>query len=76
MSSYILAIDQGTTSLRAIIFDGKLSPVSSDQSEFTQHFPASGMVEHDADEIWHSVIATCRNALSKAKIEPCGYWDN
>lgn len=70
MGSYILAIDQGTTSSRAIIFDENLSLVNSDQSEFTQYFPSSGMVEHDADEIWHSVISTCRNAISKAKIDP------
>jgi glycerol kinase len=69
MGSYILAIDQGTTSSRAIIFDKNITPVSSDQSEFTQHFPASGMVEHDAEEIWHSVISTCREAIKKADID-------
>lgn len=69
MGSYILAIDQGTTSSRAIIFDKNLSPISSGQSEFTQHFPSSGMVEHDADEIWHSVIGTCREAIKKAQID-------
>ncbi len=68
MGSYILAIDQGTTSSRAIVFDKDISPISSDQSEFTQHFPASGMVEHDAEEIWRSVIGTCRNAIEKANI--------
>jgi len=69
MKSYILAIDQGTTSSRAIVFDENFSPVASDQQEFTQHFPASGLVEHDAEEIWHSVIATCRKAIAKADIE-------
>ncbi len=68
MASYILAIDQGTTSSRAILFDEKFSIVASDQQEFKQHFPASGWVEHDADEIWQSVVATCKNAISKAKI--------
>ncbi|OWY02886.1 hypothetical protein B6V75_13575, partial [Thioclava sp. F1Mire-8] len=48
MASYILAIDQGTTSSRAIVFDGALRPVASAQQEFTQHFPRSGWVEHDA----------------------------
>lgn len=70
MGSYILAIDQGTTSSRAILFDENLSVVASDQKEFTQHFPASGMVEHDAGEIWLSVLETCRGAISKAGIEP------
>ncbi len=69
MASYILAIDQGTTSSRAIVFDKDLSVVASDQCEFTQHFPSSGMVEHDAEDIWHSVIGTCRNAILNAKID-------
>lgn len=69
MSSFILAIDQGTTSTRAIVFDQSFNIVATDQLEFTQHFPASGMVEHDVEEIWHGVVATCRAALSKANIE-------
>ncbi|MEL7428473.1 MAG: FGGY family carbohydrate kinase, partial [Pseudomonadota bacterium] len=69
MGSYILAIDQGTTSSRAILFDENLSVVASDQKEFTQHFPSSGMVEHDAGEIWLSVLETCRGAIRKAGIE-------
>ena len=52
MSDYILAIDQGTTSSRAIIFDRAMKIVSVDQREFTQHYPASGWVEHDTEEIW------------------------
>ncbi len=53
--SYILAIDQGTTSTRAILFDqiGGIRYIA--QKEFTQHFPQPGWVEHDADEIWSSV---------------------
>ena len=70
MATYILAIDQGTTSSRAILFDGQLRPVSVDQKEFAQHFPGSGQVEHDADEIWESVISTCRGAIAKAQIDP------
>lgn len=60
-----LAIDQGTTSTRAIVFDGALKPKASAQKEFTQHFPASGWVEHDPEEIWDTVLETCRGALAK-----------
>ncbi|MEX3014086.1 glycerol kinase GlpK [Gymnodinialimonas hymeniacidonis] len=61
----ILAIDQGTTSSRAIVFDGDLRPKASAQKEFTQHFPASGWVEHDPEEIWDSVVEVCKGALAK-----------
>lgn len=66
--SYILAIDQGTTSSRAIVFDRQLNPIASAQQEFAQHFPQSGWVEHDAEEIWTSVLAVCRGALEKASL--------
>jgi glycerol kinase len=66
--THILAIDQGTTSSRAIIFDDALRPVATDQREFTQHFPQSGWVEHDAEEIWDSVVATTRVALARAGV--------
>ena len=66
--TYILAIDQGTTSSRAIVFDAKMQPVASAQQEFTQYFPASGWVEHDVEEIWDSVLNTCAEALAKADI--------
>ncbi len=69
-ANYILAIDQGTTSSRAIVFDRNLSPKGSSQKEFKQHFPNSGWVEHDAEEIWKSVLATSKAALLKAKIKP------
>ncbi|MFS4439393.1 glycerol kinase GlpK [Paracoccaceae bacterium GXU_MW_L88] len=62
----ILAIDQGTTSSRAIIFDDKLKIKATAQEEFTQHFPESGWVEHDAAEIWSSTAAVCRGAIEKA----------
>jgi glycerol kinase len=65
---FILAIDQGTTSSRAIIFDDALKPVAMAQQEFTQHFPRSGWVEHDAEEIWQSVLTTTRQAIAKAGI--------
>ena len=64
--THILAIDQGTTSSRAMIFDADLRPVAQAQQEFAQHFPASGWVEHDPDDLWTSVAATCRAAIEKA----------
>jgi glycerol kinase len=62
----ILAIDQGTTSSRAIVFSASLDVVAVAQQEFAQHYPASGWVEHDPEEIWESVVAVCRQALEKA----------
>jgi glycerol kinase len=66
MSGFVLAIDQGTTSTRAILFDGQMKVVGSGQQEFTQHYPASGWVEHDPEEIWASVVTTVKAALKKA----------
>jgi len=66
MQQYILALDQGTTSSRAIIFDQKGSIVSSAQKEFTQFFPQSGWVEHDANEIWSTQFGVAAEAISKA----------
>ena len=66
----ILAIDQGTTSSRAIVFDGSMQIVAMAQEEFTQHFPASGWVEHDPAEIWQSVLSTGRAAIAKTKGGP------
>jgi glycerol kinase len=66
MSGNILAIDQGTTSSRAIIFSGPATVKSVAQREFTQHFPQSGWVEHDPEEIWESVVATIRDAISRS----------
>lgn len=63
---YILAIDQGTTSSRAILFDASLGVVASAQREFPQHFPASGWVEHEPADIWESVLTTAREAIAKA----------
>ena len=62
----ILAIDQGTTSTRAILFDQSLSAVSSAQEEFEQHYPNSGWVEHDPADLWATTAATCRAAIEKA----------
>ena len=66
MPEFVLAIDQGTTSSRAILFVQDYSIRSLAQQEFTQHFPRSGWVEHDAEEIWRSVISTCRQAMAEA----------
>ena len=66
--THILAIDQGTTSSRAIMFDRDLKVVASAQEEFAQHFPASGWVEHDPMDLWSTVAATARGAIEKAKI--------
>jgi glycerol kinase len=70
MSGTILAIDQGTTSSRAILFDGPASIRASAQQEFRQHFPQSGWVEHDGEEIWQSVVATIKDVIAKAGIAP------
>ncbi len=64
--THILAIDQGTTSSRAIIFDADMAPIASAQEEFDQHFPQSGWVEHDPSDLWASTAATCRAAIEKA----------
>jgi glycerol kinase len=68
MSGYILAIDQGTTSSRAIVFDGEMKIAGVGQKEFTQIYPQSGWVEHDPEEIWSSVVWSVKQALKKAKI--------
>jgi glycerol kinase len=70
MPRHILAIDQGTTSSRAIVFDQRLRVVASAQKEFRQFYPKPGWVEHDPEEIWTSVVATCRAAIRKAGIKP------
>jgi glycerol kinase len=65
---YVLALDQGTTSSRAIIFDEKSDIVAVAQKEFTQIFPKPGWVEHNADEIWSTQIGTAAEAIAKAGI--------
>ncbi|MGB8814246.1 MAG: glycerol kinase GlpK [Paracoccaceae bacterium] len=65
---HILAIDQGTTSSRAIVFDARLRVVASAQEEFVQIFPASGWVEHDPSDLWSTVAGTARAAIEKAGI--------
>ena len=66
--SFVLAIDQGTTSSRAIVFRADISIAAIAQQELPQHFPASGWVEHEPEDIWTSTIATCREALNKAGV--------
>jgi glycerol kinase len=63
MKKYILALDQGTTSSRAILFDRHGQPCASAQQEFPQHFPQPGWVEHDARDIWNSQLAVARQVL-------------
>lgn len=67
---YIMAIDEGTTSTRAIIFDHNGKEVADGQREFTQYFPHSGWVEHDANEIWNAVQATIADAFINSGIQP------
>ena len=85
----VLAIDQGTTSSRAIVFGPDLSILGSGQREFTQHYPASGWVEHDPEDIWRTTVETARQALAAAGLgasdiaaigitnqrETCVVWD-
>ena len=68
MTGYILAIDQGTTSSRAIVFNDLQQIVGMGKMEFTQHFPASGWVEHVPEEIWATCLWSCKTALKKAGI--------
>ena len=66
--SHILAIDQGTTSSRAIIFDANTAIIAVAQQEFPQHFPASGWVEHEPEDLWGTTLAVCREAMAKAGV--------
>jgi len=68
--AHVLAIDQGTTSTRAIVFDDQHRIAGLSQQEIAQHYPASGWVEHDAEEIWRSVISTVRGAIQNARLQP------
>jgi len=68
--THILAIDQGTTSTRAIVFDAGMTPIATAQEEFDQHFPQSGWVEHEAMDLWTTTAATCRGAIEKAGLKP------
>ena len=66
MANHLLAIDQGTTSSRAIVFDERGQICGVGQQEFTQHFPEDGWVEHDLEDIWSSTLQVCREAIANA----------
>lgn len=66
MGDLVLAIDQGTTSTRALVFDGARRVVASAQREFAQHYPADGWVEHDPEDIWRDTLQSARDAMAKA----------
>ena len=68
MPQYILALDQGTTSSRSILFDKSGTIIAVAQKEFTQIFPKPGWVEHDPKEIWETQLATAKEVLVKANI--------
>lgn len=70
MSKYILALDQGTTSSRAIIYNQNAEPIASSQKEFEQVFPKPGWVEHNPIEIWESQLSVAKEAIDKAGIQP------
>jgi glycerol kinase len=70
MEKYILSLDQGTTSSRAILFDKAGKVVHVSQKEFTQHFPKPGWVEHNANEIWGSILAVIAGVLSESNVKP------
>jgi glycerol kinase len=70
MEKYILSLDQGTTSSRAILFNKKGEVAHTAQKEFTQHFPKPGWVEHSANEIWGSILAVIASVLSESSIKP------
>ncbi|HEX7205340.1 MAG TPA: glycerol kinase GlpK [Xanthobacteraceae bacterium] len=69
MPDYLIAIDQGTTSTRAIVFDAALAPIASAQQELRQIYPAPGLVEHDPEEIWSATLATVRAVMARAGVE-------
>ena len=70
MKKYLMALDQGTTSSRCIIFDREGNVVAKASREFTQHYPKEGWVEHDAGEILESQLAAARDAIAAAGISP------
>ncbi|HMS96854.1 MAG TPA: FGGY family carbohydrate kinase, partial [Tabrizicola sp.] len=70
--THILAIDQGTTSSRSILFDERLRVVATAQEEFSQHFPSAGWVEHDPDDLWSSTMRTARKTIGSVGIPATG----
>ena len=79
MQTYILSIDQGTTSSRALLIDQQGVVLHSQQKEFSQHFPMDGWVEHDPNEIWQTTLSVTRGVLEYAGAltgEVRGNWHN
>ena len=72
MKQYVMAIDQGTTSSRCVLYNKKGAMVSMAQKEFTQIYPQPGWVEHNAEEIWETQLFVCREALAKIG----AFWDD
>ena len=66
---HVLAIDQGTTSTRSILFDSSARPVAVAQRELKQHYPELGWVEHDPEDIWRDVLATARETLARSGLD-------
>jgi glycerol kinase len=66
-NKHILAIDQGTTSTRAIVFDSQANPLATERREFAQHYPDRGWVEHDAEDIWRDTVAVTKGAIDRTK---------
>ena len=71
LGPHLLAIDQGTSSTRAIVFDAAGAPVATAQQELTQHYPQPGWVEHDPEEIWQSTLTVCRQVLAQCAADAC-----
>jgi glycerol kinase len=71
-ATHVLAIDQGTTSSRAIVFDAAARPIAVAQREFPQHYPDRGWVEHDPEDIWRDVLAVSREAIDKSGVGAAG----
>ncbi len=71
-ATHVLAIDQGTTSTRSIVFDAEARAVASAQVEFAQHYPAPGWVEHDPEDIWRDTLATARQAIAESGVGAAG----
>ena len=69
MTHYVLALDQGTSSSRAIVYGGDAEPVAQESAEFPQHFPQPGWVEHDPEDLWQSTLRVGRAALRKARVD-------
>ncbi len=69
---HVLAIDQGTTSTRSIVFDSDAKPVATAQNEFAQHYPQPGWVEHDPEDIWRDTLATARAAIAESGVGAAG----